>query len=340
GNPTSPDLGNFACVPAGAISTGANAATVLTNGLDDPLGVAFGADNSVDLDNGALTTDDDVEFVLSGTYTAAAASRDTARTGNYASTGVTAIPTSTQNPAGTYAEGLEDSSAGPSSKVVIIHPDGSTQTITDPVIAHPEVAYDASNGQLVIISDGRALATPDFTKSNIQFWSITGATPTKVKQIAITDDANGATVPADGLGNLAVSADGHVAAILLDANGFAELNVYDNVSTSRAKIQSTLDYGAADCATLTNFTYGGTTVSANVGNKLIWLSNTKLMVELYSQATHVATGSNGLYIYDITQTQAQSGCDSGSGGTDGGTTIKQTGFRNLSNAPLAAGFKP
>src|SRR5665213_3098067 len=51
GGAGNPDFGNFACVPAGAITTGANVATVLTTNMDDPAFLALGTDSTVALAN-------------------------------------------------------------------------------------------------------------------------------------------------------------------------------------------------------------------------------------------------------------------------------------------------
>ncbi len=330
------DFGNFACVPAGAITTGANAATVIPNGTaDDPVRVVLGTDNSVALTNGAFTTYSEIQYLLNGTYSAAPTTRDINQSANGTPRGIVALPTTAANPAGTYAVGLQIGSQG-AAKVQIIHPNGTTTNITDPEIADPWLGYDAANSQLVIATDGRGLPpTGNYAKSNIQFWTV-GATPTKVKEFYVEAVSGAAT--AIPTGPVAVSPDGHVAIIAMGGSGYPELVVYDNTA-NRNKVSGTLDYGATDCATQTNYTYGGTTVSANVANKVLWLSNTKLLVQLYSQSSHIATSVNGLYIYDITQTMPQGGCDVNIA-PEPTPTVKQTGFQALTNAPLAAAYRP
>src|SRR5947209_951994 len=106
GGAGNPDFGNFACVPAGAITTGANVATVLTNNMNDPAFIELGTDSSVALGNvPAASGTKTPTFVLSGTYTAAPASRTITNT-DYPGLGVTglvAVPTSGTHPAGSYA---------------------------------------------------------------------------------------------------------------------------------------------------------------------------------------------------------------------------------------------
>ncbi|MBV8928763.1 MAG: hypothetical protein JO152_06545, partial [Mycobacteriaceae bacterium] len=330
GGAGNPDFGNFACVPAGSITTGANNATVLTNNMNDPKELALGVDSSVALINaGNAPTDLMAEFVLSGTYSAASATRDIAKSSypTDGALGVVAIPATGANPAGSYIVSLSNNTQA-STHLLIKHPDGSTAEFPqDPSDVFPYITYDPANNQLVA-------ANSNGTSSHITFWSV--ASMTKVKDMVIENDGSGNSQAA-ALGPIASSADGHIAVAVTGASGFPELIIYDNTA-SRNKVQNTIDYGATTTSCGATFTYGGT-VSANVANKLLWLSNTKLLVNLYSQHTHVATGANGMYIYDITQTQAQTGFD-GNCNAEPTPTVKQTGFQSLSNAPFAAAYKP
>jgi hypothetical protein len=270
------------------------------------------------------------EFVLNGTYTAASATRDVAQSaypGDGAHQNVVALPATAANPSGSYAMAFTNSTQA-GTHIIIKHPDGSTSEFPqDASDVFPYLTYDPANNQIVA-------ANQNGTASHITYWSV--ASMTKVKDVVIENDGSGNS-QAQANGPIAASADGHIAMIVTGSSGFPELVIYDNTA-SRNKVGGVLDYGATTAAFGATYTYGGT-VSANSVNKLIWLNNTKLLVNLYSQHSHVATGANGMYIYDITQTMAQGGFD-GNGNAEQTPVVKQTAFQSLSNAPYSAAYKP
>jgi len=362
GGSGSPDFGNFSCVPAGSITTGANNATVLSNGtLDDPTHLAFSdprtpanggfsGDSSVALTNSAAGTYAEVQFVLNGTYTAAPTSRDIVRSGNGGGISVVAVPASATNPSGSYAVSTYD---GPSrtSKVEIIHPDGSIAAITDPLIAHAVLAWDATNNELIVASDGRSLPTSDYTKSNIQLWRVNPVSKAS-GNIATNTDDGGVSPP---VGPIAASATGGTTYVAVQVlGGSEELNVYTSNGTTLTQVGKSLDYGASDCASgggsNPNYYYGGSSVNQNIITALRFLGATNtLLVALESEQgappNLTRTTANGMYLYDVSQTPSQPqtgarGCDAIDDVPLGTPTINQTFFQVMSNRVLGAAYKP
>ncbi len=373
GGSGSPDFGNFACVPAGSITTTANNATILTNNLDDPTHLAFSdprsvangglaGDSSVALSNAGLPASGGysaVEFVLSGTYTAAATTRDVARVGNAVGISVAALAASPTNPAGSYAVSTFQGNPK-TSQVQIIHPDGTTIPLTDTDIAHATLAYDKRTSQLIVVSDGRSLPSSVCTvqcykQSNIQVWNVNPVSKAyEVKPINITDQPTAdATFP---LGPVDVSSDGttsYVAVAVSNRVSNPELNVYTNSGSALTQVGSSLDYGASDCASAgggsANYFYGGSSLNQNTVTTVKFLGTlNRLLVGLESEQgappSSSRTTANGMYIYDVTNpAMAQTGtraCDGDTGIGLGATTVNQTAFQVLSNRPLAAAYKP
>ncbi|HEY5074692.1 MAG TPA: hypothetical protein VII34_08355, partial [Pyrinomonadaceae bacterium] len=342
GGSGNPDFGNFACVPAGAVTTGSSNVTVLSNqanAMDDPEKVVFGSDRSVALINqGGGTPYLEAQFVLSPTYTAAPLNRDIANPNTTPPTGaigVVPLPTSAANPAGSYVVTLVSGSPITSSgtHLRIIHPDGSTIDFPqDASVVDPYTTYDPANNQLVA-------ADSNGTSSRITFWSVSttpGTAGTKVKDFVMEPDPNNTNLSTvKALGPIASSPDGHIAVIDTGESGYPEMVVYDNTA-NRNKVSGAVDYGATTTAGGATWVYGGNN-AVNVATNVIWLSNTKLLVLLNSANGHTPTSANGMYVYDITQTMTQSGFDVN--GNPEPTTIKQTGFQALSNDPLAAAIR-
>ena len=191
-----PDFGNFACVPAGAVTTGSSNVTVLSNqanGVDDPVELAFGSDRSVALINqGGGTPLLEAQFVLSPTYTPAPSNRDIINPLSNPPTGangVVALPASAANPAGSYVVTLVSGSPITSSgtHLRILHPDGTTIDFPqDTSVVNPYTTYDPANNQLVA-------AAANGPHSHMTFWDV--ATKTKVKDFVLEDDGTN-TAPA------------------------------------------------------------------------------------------------------------------------------------------------
>ena len=261
GGAGSPDFGNFACIPAGAITAGASAnATVITSTsdthLDDPASIAFGTDNSVGIADDAPpngTTDLLDEFVLSGTYTEASSTRQVADTSfsGLGALGVIALPTSAANPAGSYAVSIGNGSNPPASnplnqspggeppstsEVVFKHPDGSTATLNDSdnTLGLADIAYDPSTGYLITASGigNNNNNTATGTTSYLDAWNTTSGSQTSPVWSYVMISAN--TTPASSYfspNHVAVSlctptCTGYIAVSGGDMNGAAFVQVY------------------------------------------------------------------------------------------------------------------
>ncbi len=352
GGAGSPDFGNFACIPAGAVTTGANAATVLTNNMNDPKFIEIGTDSSVALGNvPASSATKTPTFVLSGTYTAAASTRTITNTDypNLGVTGLVAVPTSGTHPAGSYAATITNGTT--TSHVVVKHPDGTVLQIDNANLVAPSLGIDtnASPNQLVAASKNGAHSYLNF------FNLLTGAL---VKQFVIQDTGcySGGTTPyagcppntASGFSNMkadvtAVSSSGYVAVSGITASGEPEVQVYDNTS-NRNQVGGPIPYDAtttAGGATWNYSTSGGSSPNIIV-HAMRWITGTKLLVSL---ETGTAT-TQGLYLYDVTQTgsgcvapASTTGCFDANGNVYP-NTVKLVGFQALSNIPLSVAYKP
>lgn len=341
GGAGSPDFGNFACVPAGAITTGSNVATVVTTNVDDATTLALGTDNSVAVSNTpASAAYKMIEFVQSGTYTAASATRDVADDGTHTagSLDVVALPTSGTNPSGSYALAVTDgTNAG--AKVVLKHPDGSTINITDPTIIGDDfIAYDPANNQLVIASAGSSAPSAPGTAalSYLDFYSVNPVAQVK----SILMDPAGGSPPSSYSSPVAVavSPTGYVAVAFTSINNGQEVQVYDNTAT-RAKVSGVIPYDGTTTSGGAIYTYGTTSGSPAAQVKALhWLSGTKLAVSLATPQT----ASQGLYTYDITTFAPPCGGAAcfDAGGTQFPNAPKQTGFLQTNNTPRAVAFKP
>jgi hypothetical protein len=352
GGAGNPDFGNFACIPAGAITTGANAATVLTANMNDPKFIEIGTDSSVALGNvPASSATKTPTFVLSGTYTAAASTRTITNT-DYPSLGVTglvAVPTSATHPAGSYAVTLTNGST--TSHVVVKHPDGTVLQIDNANLVAPSLGIDtnASPNQLVAASKNGA-------HSYINFFNLlTGAL---IKQFVIEDTgcySSGATPyagcppnTASGFSNMkaditAVSSSGYVAVSGITNSGEPEVQVYDNTA-NRNQVGGPIPYDATTTAGGTTWNYstsGGSSPNIIV-HAMRWITGTKLLVSLETGTA----ATQGLYLYDVTQTgsgcvapASTTGCFDANGNVFP-NTVKLVGFQQLTNIPLSVAYKP
>ncbi|HEY0614991.1 MAG TPA: hypothetical protein VGC96_10140 [Candidatus Elarobacter sp.] len=345
GGAGSPDFGNFACVPAGAIATGANAATVLTNNMNDPAFVALGTDGSVAVGNVPGSSAVHVqEFVLGSTYAAAAPAR-TITNSDYTGLGVhsiVALPTSAQNPAGSYAVSITNGST--TSHIVIKHPDGTTQQIDDANMIDPVLGFDSAGGQIVAANGNDNSINPPHT-FYLTFFSATG---TKLKQMVIQDTGclgfvgGGAAYAgcppntASGHSNMkgsvvAASSSGYIAVGGITNSGLPEVQVYDN-SANRNPVGGPIPYDGTTIAGGSTFVYGDTTIV----HALRWITGTKLLVSLEANGA----GKQGLYIYDVTKPLAKPCTCFDPNGNQFPNSPQQTGFQSLSTIPLAVSYKP
>jgi hypothetical protein len=353
------DNGNLACVPVGAISTGANTSTTVTADVDDPTGMAYDPrDGSVALADGPASSPEQLaEFLLTGDYTAAPATRDITDAGfGSLGDGVVDLPTLA---AGSYAIALEtgaeaDTSHGGTantSKIAIKTPTGSESDITTPTTGNfcgqgapgPSpigpcttptafavdvpwgIGWDAQNSQLVISNDST-------WHRLVSFYTIS-----PVAQVAVINTGGRNNI-------LAVSPDGHVAVDTLSAIGTGDptIRIYDN-SAARNLVGTPIPFdtydNATDCGAGGNagMVYGDS--GSITVNALVWLSNTKLLVALQADRTGTADAQNGIYVFDISSLVAPAGVDE-INCNPLPASPKQTGFVHFTNKPLGAAFKP
>jgi hypothetical protein len=344
--------GNVACVPVGAIATGANSSTTVTTNVDDPVGLAYEPRNGTLAvgNNPANAPQNLAEFVLTGNYTA---STNNLKVNNaYVGSGsgtmgqnVVNLPTLA---AGTFAIGLYDGcevdpaqwhwfttapcNASGFSEIAILGPTGtlmtkqdtSTFSIDDP----RSIAWDAANNELVI-------ANASGWHQSVAFYTLSaGPTLTKKNVIDLSVASNQPYL-------VATSPDGHVAVAWVPGAGLSgdQVQIYSNNSGVRTPIGGPIEYNATD-SSCTNYIYGPGAIPTG----LTWLSNTKLMVSLqaFSGGAPVP-GKNGLYIYDITSLVAPPNAyddNSCPALVPVPAAPKQTGFQSITNKPLATAFKP
>ncbi len=360
GTNSTTDPGSFACVPAGAIATGANAATVLTTNVDDAISIAEGTDNSVALaDLRAGANYNLVQFVLNGSYQAASTTRDIANPGHtVGSFRVIAMPSLA---AGTYAAAISNGTS--TYRVALKEANGTETDISDSTIVDPQdIAWDAHNAQLVIPS-GRftKTGTPGFCPpagpatcfADIDFYSVGTSSPpvpAQVKVIPSTYNNVYAIVY-----HVAVSPLGIVAVAITPSsgkNGPPVIQIYDG-SAARNKI-SAIPYntlttsclassGGSGCPYINGDTCPGGPCqyeySANNNgiavDDLRFLSDHKLLVALQSDGNP----TEGLYIYDVSKTEQPPGYDDGTGLAPG-LAPKKTGFLQTTLRPFGTAFLP
>lgn len=340
--------GNMACVPIGAIATGANTSTTVAANVSSPVGMAYDSrDGSVALANeqpGA--TYNLSQYLLTGNYTAAppADNIKVSQPNLGSNGGIVNIPTL---PAGSYAIALDDgnevdtnSSGGSTghSEVALIN--GSTHAVThmsDPetpagsgsaahgfAIDNPwGLGWDAQNSQLVIANNATFHHLVSFYDTSGNF----------IKSVNTTKHNN----------LLAVSPDGHIAvARIATFLGYPEVQVYLNAAGAAAPstVLAAIPFNgeSSGCGGGGTHIYGSDTA---VVQSLEWLSNTKLLIGLKSTSAGVYTAQNGLYIFDITASAVPTGTtDTGGCPAFASAAPKQTGFQHLNQRPFATAYKP
>ena len=130
---------------------------------------------------------------------------------------------------------------------------------------------------------------------------------------------------------MAVSPNGYVAVGGISESGNPEVIVYDNTA-ARNMVGGPIPYDSTTTSCGSTYVYGQTVIV----EALRFLSNTKLLVALRSSTT----AKQGIYTYDITQMQSNTGYD-GITCNPTGNSVKQTGFLNFAtNPPLGAAYKP
>jgi len=336
-------LGNMACVPVGAIATGANTATTVSTNVTSPFAIAYDSrDGSVALaDKPAGAPVQLSEYLLTGNYTAAPGTG--AGTRNLVAAGlgddyVVNLPTQT---AGTYAAALTDGcevdpahktcgggTITGTSKIAKLSPTGVETDITDTTTFAIDIpfglAWDGTNSQLVI-------ANNSVWHPSVSFYSLPS---TQVK--VITTLGADAGPRKDTL--VAASPDGHVAVAQLSSagSGYMLVQVYDNTA-SRNPVGGPIPFNAtSDAGVCSNYSFGtdGATVQA-----LTWLSNTKLLIAVLVTSGGAYQATNGLYIYDISATAIPAGFNDETC-LAYLTAPKQSGFQHLNKTPFGVAFKP
>src|ERR1700681_252273 len=373
GGAGSPDFGNFACIPAGAITTGANVATIITSHADDPISIALGTDSSVALANHAPPPPFSlVESLLGSSYAEASGTRELtfAQANNKSAINVVPLPATGTNPSGsfaaTFSNGANPSSGNPcsnavtpnSSQVIIKRPDGSTATINDNnnTVVEPFVGYDPADagGVLVILSSGACNAGAAVTGSTAFLDTYTvGSTPTQISSQVIFDaggspDSSFFTYGGGGSGGgLAVSSTGY-AAVGGALGGFSAqgpvVQVYQPGAGARALQGASIPfYGTT--------TSGGASAYCTVTcfiTSLRFLNSHKLLIGFQTDKTAL----QGFYLYDVTSlntpgsagqpVSASQPCNPcfDLNGNPFGAGPTQVAFFHTTNHPLAAAYHP
>ena len=320
---TPQDNGNLACVPVGAIATGANTATTVRTNVDDPVAIAYDPrDGSVGLANNPVSAPVQLaEYLLGGNYTSAPAARNLTAPG-YGSFSVTNIPALA---AGTFAIGLTDGlETDPAhntgkSKIALLSPTGVETDITDTTTFGIDIprglAWDPANNQLVIANNSA------FHKL-LSFYTVS---PVALQVKTINTGRRNDLV--------ATSSDGHVAVSGNGSFGYQQVLIYDN-SASRNPVAGPIPFNGTTTSCGSTYEYPNGAVRA-----LTWLSNTKLLVALQSYNGSTPTPQNGLYIFDIGATAVPPGFDDVSCAAFAAAP-KQTGFIALGSKPLGVAYKP
>jgi hypothetical protein len=331
------DFGNFACVPAGAITTGNNVATVLTTNMDDPEHLALGTDSTVAVSNVPASAGVKVEeFELSGTYTPDSGTRNitNATYPGLGTAGVIALPATGTNPSGSFASSITNGTTV--SHIVIKRPDGTSTQIDNTHIVAPELAYDSFNDQI-------AAASNNGTSSWLNF--VNPTTFAVVKQFTMHDDGcysagawnncppGGAATPthvSDMKASVtAASSSGYVAVGGITASGEPEVQVYN---PSHDPTGGPIPYDATTTPGGPTFVYGNATI---IVHALRFITGTKLLVSLESDdGVH-----QGIYTYDVTTLVSPCTCYDFNA-NQFANSPKQTGFHALTNIPLSVAYKP
>ena len=338
GGAGNPDFGNFACVPAGAITTGANVATVLTTNMDDPAFLALGTDSTVALANVPAAAGVHVEeFELSGAYTPDSGTRNitNATYPGLGALGVIALPATGTNPSGSFASSITNGTTV--SHIVIKRPDGTSTQIDNTHIVAPALAYDSFNDQIVAASNNGANSWLNF---------ISPTTFAVVKQGAMQDAGcysagaytncpPGGTATPTGVSSIkafvtAASSSGYVAVAGGGQSGEPEVQVYN---PSHNPTGGPIPYDATTTSGGATFVYGNATI---IVSALRFITATKLLVSLQSDdGVH-----QGIYTYDVSTLAPSCSPCFDPNGNPYANSPKQTGFKALANSPLSAAYKP
>jgi hypothetical protein len=350
--------GNMACVPVGAIATGANSATTITQNIDDPVGLAYEPRNgTVAVGNnaqGSPPVPELAEYVLTGNYTASTNNlTGTLRTGN-GTIGQSLINLPSPVAAGTFAVTLSDGcEADPAPKnwqgvtvanpcghagtneIAIFGPTGSTTLIQDASTFHVDIPFgltwDSTNSQLIV-------ANYSAYHPGVAFYTTGGFFQKTDGHNYFTNSQNPYMVAANGAGLFAVA---YTTALSSD-----QVQIYTNApgAVGPTPVFGPIPFNAASNAGCTTYPYG----SNAVVNGMTWLSNTRLLISVQSfnsggtpQVGSVGgqTVGMGLYIFDTATSQTPALWDDQSC-TPVAAYPAQKAFQAFSFKPFATAFKP
>lgn len=334
--------GNMACVPVGAIATGANSSTTVTTNIDDPVGLAYEPRNgTVAVGNNPVPAPQNLaEYVLTGNYTPSTNNLKVANDGSGVSSlnagNVINLPTLA---VGTFAIGLSNgceadtahqtpacTSSGADNRVSILGPTGSVTNITN---GSPNYGIDEPTS---ITWDGTyqqiAVANQSGWHPTVSFFTVAGVYQKQINTFFALS-SNPYIVAASG--------DGHIAVAQTTATSSDQVQVYLNQPGAAAPttVGGPIEYnavsdGPTSCST---YIYG----SSAIVTSLTWLSNTKLLVSLQ---TGSVPSKQGLYIYDITTLTAPANTYDDLSCSAVPAAPTQTAFHQITNKPLATAFKP
>ncbi|HEX3464446.1 MAG TPA: hypothetical protein VHS78_10405 [Candidatus Elarobacter sp.] len=372
GGAGNPDFGNFACIPAGVITSttpSASSVTIVTSNADDPISIALSSDSSVGIANlPAAAAVHLVEEVLNGTYAEASPTREISNTdvSGEGALNVTALATNGTNPAGSFAVGLSNGANPPngnscsdgttpanSSEVFIRRPSGGSTVINDnnATVVEPLVGYDAADSRLVVLGSGACNANTAATGSTayLTTWDIDSSTTAVSKSSQFLFAAPSGT-PQSSMFTyshccIAVSSSGYVAisGTLYDLNtgvGGPIVQVFQPGTGARSTQGAPIPFNGTASANGANSVYCS---GANVCfvNSLKFLSATKLLIGLQSDNNTY----QGFYLYNVGTTGATvAPCSPGSCydayGNAYGNGPVFLDFKHTTNHPLAAAYHP
>jgi hypothetical protein len=348
--------GNMACVPVGAISTGANSATTVTTNIDDPVSIAYEPRNgTVAVGNGALGSPpvpEIAEYVLTGNYTPSSNNlTGTLRTGG-GTIGQSLVNLPSPVAAGTFAVTLSDgcevdaahrgvcgTGANGTSQFVFFGPTGLTTTIADTSTFHIDLpwglTWDSTNSELIVANNSS-------WHPGVSFYTTSGAFQKTDPHNYFANSQNPYMVTANGAGLFAVA---YTTALSSD-----QVQIYTNAAGAGAP---TPVFGPIPFNATTDNTCAGTTTTYPYGASAIvsamtWLSNTRLLVAVtsFSSGTTPQSGTvggqpvgNGLYIFDTATSQTPALYDD-QFCTPVAAYPAQKAFQAFSFKPFANAFKP
>ena len=336
------NYGDFACIPAGAISTGSTTTTTSSADARDPESIAFNTgDSSVTIGNvPASAPFNTVRYLLGTTYVEPTPPPSPFNIANVGTVGATSVISMPSLAAGTFAAAITNGTT--TSRIVLKGPTGTETPITDTDISSPEaLGWDNSLNQQLAIANHQIVSvstmsgTINHNKSKLVFFTVSPVA--KVKSVQLGTDPTTSTDSYMFGDKIAVSADGHVAVAGGTADGPAQVRVFDNVSANRAPIGGPIPFDSYTNSTCTAGNFGNVTVVHSIR----WLTNNLLLILLQANGA----GKQGAYIYDINQLVSTPGLweFDGNGGhciAVSATSPKQTGFQAITNAPLSAAYKP